>query len=464
MTTGSKLDDFSNQYPSYKVTRNLDIDDPYAEAPTHDTAQKYQLMRHKMIPSDKWSSAVKTFSDRWESWKDEHGYWDFTDLIERAPVTLVDDPSNVALFIDEAQDCSKLELHCLRNWARHCDELVIVGDPRQSLYEWRGAYPEMFSAHGNYTREILSQSYRVPRAVHHKSEIWATKLSDHEPIEYHPTNKQGRVSKLRNTTWRLPDKMISEALIQVSRGNTCMIAMPCAYMLSPTITMLRAQGIPFSNPWRTKNGSWNPLGAKKGTSTSERLLNFLRPDDRVYPDPRSWTATEFSSWVDLLNSNTVLVRGAKTAISALAKTESAVSYTLIDNGHIDQWIKDDHRYMFKEMLSQSTATQRALEWLYQNILGSKRKILEYPIRVMNNHGIKGLTGEPKIYVGTIHSFKGAEADWVAISPDLPPAGGEDWVAGGKRRDSVVKMFYVALTRARDTVRILEAYSDQAVML
>ncbi|MEK6820800.1 MAG: hypothetical protein AABY11_00175, partial [archaeon] len=46
-----------------------------------------------------------------------------------------------------------------------------------------------------------------------------------------------------------------------------------------------------------------------------------------------------------------------------------------------------------------------------------QKIARYPATVIEKHGVEALTEKPTLYVGTIHSFKGAEAD--CSPPDEP---------------------------------------------
>lgn len=44
--------------------------------------------------------------------------------------------------IDEAQDTSKVQYEIIRLLAEGCESLFMVGDEDQSIYGFRGAYPE----------------------------------------------------------------------------------------------------------------------------------------------------------------------------------------------------------------------------------------------------------------------------------------------------------------------------------
>ena len=99
------------------------------------------------------------------------------------------------LIVDEAQDLSRLELALLNRWAKQCQSLIMVGDPYQNLYEWRGTEPNGFNTLAADVR-ILKQSYRVPDSVHGLATAWIRGLSNYELIEYYPTNKKGTVGTI----------------------------------------------------------------------------------------------------------------------------------------------------------------------------------------------------------------------------------------------------------------------------
>jgi superfamily I DNA/RNA helicase len=65
-------------------------------------------------------------------------------------------------------------------------------------------------------------------------------------------------------------------------------------------------------------------------------------------------------------------------------------------------------------------------------------------------------------VGTIHSVKGGQADVVYLFPDLSKAGDAQYHQHGPARDSVIRVFYVGATRARETLYICSGESAMAV--
>ena len=64
------------------------------------------------------------------------------------------------IMVDEAQDCSGADWTIVNNLAGGYDNLFIVGDPDQCIYEWRGAKPDGFLSFPAETDVILNQNYR----------------------------------------------------------------------------------------------------------------------------------------------------------------------------------------------------------------------------------------------------------------------------------------------------------------
>jgi superfamily I DNA/RNA helicase len=77
---------------------------------------------------------------------------------------------------------------------------------------------------------------------------------------------------------------------------------------------------------------------------------------------------------------------------------------------------------------------------------------------------RALEESPRVIVGTIHSVKGGEADVVFLFPDLSPAGDSAYQLYGPQRDAVIRLFYVGMTRARQTLYICQRESSMAVVI
>ena len=73
--------------------------------------------------------------------------------------------------------------------------------------------------------------------------------------------------------------------------------------------------------------------------------------------------------------------------------------------------------------------------------------------IVRNKGLRALREKPRVIVGTIHSVKGGEAEHVHLLPDLARSSFQGWVTPGPSRDAVLRLFYVAATRASETLTI-----------
>ena len=64
------------------------------------------------------------------------------------------------VMVDEVQDCSKPEWRLFSTLSSFYGNLFIVGDGDQSIYEWRGAHPELFIHYSPEQEYYLKQNYR----------------------------------------------------------------------------------------------------------------------------------------------------------------------------------------------------------------------------------------------------------------------------------------------------------------
>lgn len=79
------------------------------------------------------------------------------------------------IYVDEYQDCDK-DMHAFFMYL--CDELSIstfvVGDAKQSIYMWRGAYPQAFESiwdKPNFEKKYLGENFRSCEAIQNYSNM-----------------------------------------------------------------------------------------------------------------------------------------------------------------------------------------------------------------------------------------------------------------------------------------------------
>jgi ATP-dependent exoDNAse (exonuclease V) beta subunit len=335
----------------------------------------------------------------------------------------------------------------IRQWGKHTDYFIVVGDDDQCIYSFTGATPDAFLA-PDIPKEhkiILSQSYRVPRAVHELANRWIVEVKPRQPKEYQPTTLAGEVRHL-DYHWQNPGTLLDDA--RKYDGKTVMFLTACAYMLEPLKKELRARGVPFHNPYRLRRADWNPLTVSKKISARDRVLAFLMPHDVMGESSRPWTAEEFRRWSEWVKTEGVFQHGMKTALK-LKEPDQAV-----DGQMIAECLTEDAA---QQLLTLMDGDYRPyLRWWLERVLAPHVHKAEYPCTIATDRGIPALYERPRVIIGTIHSVKGGEADVVYLFPDLSAAGAREWGGFQESKDAVVRQFYVGMTRARETLVICQS--------
>lgn len=363
-------------------------------------------LRARRTPRELWPPKVVRFADAWDGWKAKSGRLDFTDLIERALNETTEPPTSPEIMmLDEAQDLSALEFALARKWAESCEQIVVVGDPLQNLFSWRGTDPEAMLAGELASERVLSQSYRVPAAVHEYAMAWVSKMPNYIPIEYKPRlvdpadeskgTAKGEVRRM-DATWREPETVVARALADIERGETAMILASCGYMLEPTLAVLKRQGTPFHNPYRLTHGGWNPLRG------SRRLLALLRPNLDTWGEEARWyTWEDVRAWAEKVQAKDNFKRGAKDFINSKARDAAGEEDDIPAPPQIlmEQMASEE---LFETIFDIGDDPDPAIRWWESNLLAEASKSARYPLAVYRAHGGAALRERPKLIVGTIH--------------------------------------------------------------
>lgn len=405
-------------------------------------------LRAGRMDRDDWPANVRAFADRWDAWKREvGGAVDYTDMIEIALEMARDGvpaPGRPAyLIVDEAQDMTPLEVELALSWGRLASRLVLGMDDDQAINRWRGGDPEpLLALHGDGVSDhVLDRSYRVPEAVRAVAERWVRRLSRRHEKTYHSRlDDAGEV--VPGKAFHVPESLNSLDLIEkismeTDRGRTVMVIASCNYMLERLIENLRAAGLPFHNPFRPGEQRWNPLGAptREGAmSTAERIRRYLALEDR------DWTGADVQAWSELIKlADAGMVRGAKAHIAHFPPND-VVPFEQIAA-----------LFQTEEALDLATAPDPA--FLEGALLKAKAEVARYPLQIARNHGAAALDQQPMTTIGTIHSVKGAAADVVYVCPDISAAAARN-MAARDGADEAIRLFYVAMTRAYEELRVL----------
>jgi len=404
-------EEWNSRYGSYwRIGKATSIDEPdYGDAKALSiyNRERMQLSPRRMRPD---------FVSYWEKFKNETGAIDYTDMLLNAPDEL---PDCKVLFVDEAQDLTPLQWQIVRRWGANAETFIVCGDDDQLLYQFTGADVKSFLSPIPDDRiRVLSQSWRLPKAIHEYSQKHIARLGNRrQRKEFSP--KTGEVGKVEHSayTYLEPETWINN----LSGKN--MLLFSCSYMAKSVISILRNKGIPFYNPYRTNRGDWNPLA--KGSKNLVAVSSI----SRSFSTGGIGTLDDWKSVAKLLSAKNNIANK-----KALSEREKPF-------GDVDQI----NEFFFNDAMR--AVIYQDMDWLQANMTATAERATQYPLSVWRKHGPGALTKVPDIIIGTIHSVKGGEADTVYLFPDLPYAAMKD----PANSDAIIRQMYVGMTRAKQTL-------------
>jgi superfamily I DNA/RNA helicase len=369
-----------------------------------DVYQKYG--RHTLH----WSE-LRRLVDAYEDYKRLNGKIDFADMIETFVERQV--PLDIdALFVDEAQDLSTLQwkmVDILRNTPRI---QVFTGDDDQAIMGFQGADVEAFMA-ATKEKEVLNQSYRVPRDPWLQACNIASRIIGREHKDWMPTAEKGFVQGHQNI-WDIP----------LHEGNWCIMARTNR-IASTYANALRDEGWIYSRfghpsiPTRMYEAivDWERLckGSELFIPELRNIYSFMESETEVAHGfgPKSQKMRQFDEEVPI-NMET-----AKKSLGLLVNENMRWHEAL---GKID----DDNRNYILNALKRG-----------ENVKN------------------------PRITVSTIHSMKGGECDNVVVVPDLSRAAYREYQ---QNPNTEHRVYYVATTRAKKSLHIMEPSTPEHYLL
>lgn len=417
--------------------------------------------RSKMLSIQRTSTSLIRFAKLWTNFKQDTGTIDFADMIELCLQERLGAPGDPdVIIVDEVQDLTPLQIALVRQWGKNAKEYYMVGDDDQCIFAFSGASPTAYLKPDIDAKfkKVLDQSYRVPRAVHALASNIVSQISFREEKTYRPKEVEGNVRIMEKCNWKEPYAAVKDSIWRYKEGKSVMFLASCAYMLDPIKLYLMDNGVPFGNLYRPNRKDWNPLlsGMGENVQAIDLLTNFLGKG----PDENYWTIPQFVTWANYLSvgdSGLIRAKGKK-VIEALNKA-------------IDQ--KQEGLFSARNVIDQvlspaaiDAAMRRDVEWFCETLKADRQKTIKYPATVLKNFGLNGIKKAPYATLGTVHSVKGAEADVVYVFPDIPYASFKNLWANGYHKanidqwDEMYRLFYVAVTRAKEEVVLLQPAAPQ----
>lgn len=392
------LGDYLMFFTSWRTNLMLEFEQAYRAF--------WELYRDSL--PDGWSmGVVRLFEERYRGYKEEKGLLDFNDMLIRVLEEGLAPDLDVLIF-DEAQDSSPLQYKVLDFWLQGVKRHYIGGDPDQCIFQWMGTDPSILNDRYCDKLTFLDQSYRVPIAVHHL----ATEII-HTTIGYKPRPVLGEVREV--SLGEVLNRFVS------LNGHSAFILVRNLYLLEDLINELYQWGIPFEN-------LRGPAPFRGKTATKIVIARKLFRGELI-------SAEDLWLFISKIPQKRYFLRGVKAKVRVLAKEQPLSSVGL---GEIK---KDCLRAFLDDPIG---------------ALGLLPRNQAYFKRVIEKYGESVLLEKPRVTIGTIHSVKGMEADWVAICPDMSK---KTWLGWQRLPEEEKRVWYVAVTRAKEGVLLLHPESE-----
>jgi superfamily I DNA/RNA helicase len=349
---------------------------------------------------------VDHFAKSYEEWKRVSALLDFTDVLTEFVKRQIILPLDIA-FIDEAQDLSSMQWLAALQATVTCKTRYVAGDDDQAIYRWAGADVTFFmQLQGE--RRILTKSYRLPRAVHELSQSIAHRIKQRVAKQFTGRDDEGLIR--RHATI---DSM------EMEPGSQWLWLVRNRFLIPRLRGMLENRGVVFSQH------------GQSSITQSDR--------DAIY------------CWERL--------RAGKQIASTMIRTMYAkmLSGQHIARGHkLLPGVADDATLTLAELQEHhGLIAPTNVPW-FDTLLSIPLERRMYYRSVVARHSTLML--QPLVQLETIHGAKGAEAQNVAVFTEVSRR-----VLNEMRtmEDDEHRVWYVAVTRARERLHIIEPSSRYA---
>ncbi len=367
------------------------------------------------IPSDR----LEELLEKWDEFKRiryGHRVFEFADYVNLAYEEGVA-PDVDLLLIDEFQDFTPAEYRLYKAWrdSGAIDEIVLAGDPEQSIYSFRGGSPLYFQETDRDEDVDLRESYRCPEQIAEAAV---------QILEAHPqTAPRGFAGRSDDGRLRCPTidsaRALTDAVIDSARRIDDSDGRPSLMLLTRTNSQLRR----VSKALRTDGIPFDILGSRRSLweyGDLEDLLEFLN----AYPD-----AAGYDTW----NVEKVLERlpdGDERGVeSKIGQTADRNEVLRVFDGY--------------DTPADIVAKLDLADW--------KRDALEAAIKAPAD-----LSPED-VQIGTIHTAKGLEASSVYLFAEATSRIAEEYERDDHAAAEEHRVWYVGTTRAAEELNIVEGY-------
>ena len=163
---------------------------------------------------------------------------DYTDLLLLVKDRKIHIPVDV-VFIDEAQDLTKLQWQVVFQFFQDAKTWIVAGDPNQSIFEWAGADVPFFLNMRTDEQKVLEKSYRCSKAVWNTAKAIYACIQEKAPIPDTGTDEEGFA--IVSQDYKLPDNVLYTL---ATKGSLLCLALQNSY-LDKYVEYCVTYGIPY---------------------------------------------------------------------------------------------------------------------------------------------------------------------------------------------------------------------------
>jgi len=376
---------------------------------------------------------------RYAAIKKKSGVIDFGDMLSLATTAIRNGAPMpyTHILVDEYQDCSPAQVHLLAELAkRNGRSIMVFGDPDQAIYGFGGSsYTPLSSVIDGVTEFSLPHSWRL----HAKNAALASAIAQHRPDQVIQTNRDGempvlvctdteteQINRVAQDIKKLIDGGVQpEQIVVLARKNA---------LLTPIEQTLLAQGVMTKRNGQTRHRkhALRVLLMVHVMGRCEKRAAKITP--AMLKDKLKWSPeiedhlwAEESKALRKVRRVRSLEGRYRLCAKAYVRLHGGVRQNAPLRADVNRWEPICRAY-------------------------SDARSMRDAVRAMDKRAV---------VTGTIHSAKGGEWDHVFVvgvtEGHLPDyRSGDDFSRSEERR-----LLYVAVTRARETVRLYHSPASDA---
>tara|TARA_R110000737_G_scaffold158040_2_gene186399 strand:+ start:4729 stop:6243 length:1515 start_codon:yes stop_codon:yes gene_type:complete len=333
--------------------------------------------------------------------KEQKGMYDYNDMIQM----FVDkdlSPKFDVLFIDEAQDLSPLQWAMVRKMWNNSDKTYIAGDDDQAIFKWAGADVDHFIALKDEVDHIkvLDRSYRVPPGpIFNLAQSIRSRITNKYNKEYKPKNGLAGTLSYYND------------IIDVDMSEGEWLVLASAHHFFDPINQ------------HCEDNGWYYRKSKGKNAAPIELVQAIQ---------------RWEKWRKGGSIEPILIKNIYNYLGNNVSMGYRKANTL----------NKETTYTQEECIAEHGLLTSAVWYEAFNELDY---YTESYIRAMLARG-ENILKTPRIIFKSIHAAKGGEADNVLLLPDVTKASLD---AAEHDPDDAHRLFYVAVTRAKKSLHIIE---------